>query len=178
MYKLKSHHNFQTTIFKAVKLCHFCRLCCPLSCSSVLPWATSTLFNSKMSMDEFDSLQPCMQSPIYTSTSPGLASSSEALPYPCDVLVRNLIPVGLWGLFPLSFVCLTLPLLPGYIYIFQTLYWLWYCCIFFNANIQYSNSFYVSSFREQFWWSRFNPPPVCISMCSSCLQVINCFQWC
>ena len=27
----------QTTIFKAVKLCYFCCLCCPLSCSSVLP---------------------------------------------------------------------------------------------------------------------------------------------
>ena len=35
-----------------------------------------------------------------------------------------------------------------------------------------SISFYVSSFREQFW-SRL---PVCLSMCSSCLQVINCFQ--
>ena len=136
--------------------------------------ATSTLAISNTSKDEFDSLQPYMQLVLDI----GLRLRKHcrrplprcATPYPCAVLVRYLYPVRLWGLFPLSFIWLSSPLLPGWIYI----YWLRYCCIFFDANIQYSISFYASPFREQFW-SRFIPP--CLSLCSSCLQVIICFQW-
>ena len=137
LYKSKSHHNFPTTNFKAVKLCYFCRLCCPLSCSSVLPWATSTLVNSKMSMDEFDSLQPCMQSPIYTSTSPGLDSSLSAVPMRCPC--AQSISCGTVRSIPthiLLSIITTITQTHNYVkYIFLTLYFFWYWHLFFIVNI-------------------------------------------
>ena len=68
-YKSIFYHNLHIAILEDVKLWYFCSLCCPIwiVCSSAVVFcciATSTLTTLNTSKDEFESLQPYMQSLI------------------------------------------------------------------------------------------------------------------